>query len=136
MYINLSLKLLQWCLVNSRCSDIDQDRDPVDKLLAKICIERQINVYKMLHCLQKSMPNSIMQRQMNATDLTQCKPPLQLFLKMPNTPDINETTDNRGYPAFTMQLTLVFLDISHAKFLSLHLQYFSADLSPRNCGFP
>ena len=56
---------------------------------------------------------------MNATDLTQCKPPLQLFLKMPNTPDINETTDNRGYPAFTMQSTLIFLDINHAKVLEL-----------------
>jgi hypothetical protein len=56
---------------------------------------------------------------MNATDLTQCKPPPQHFLKMPNTPDINETTDNRGYPAFTMQLTLVFLDISYAKVIEL-----------------
>jgi hypothetical protein len=38
---------------------------------------------------------------------------------MPNTPDINETTDNRGYPAFKMQLTLIFLYISHANVLDL-----------------
>jgi hypothetical protein len=38
--------------------------------------------------------------------------PPRLLLKMPNTPDINETTDNPGYPALPNAINAYISEIS------------------------